>query len=144
MNEWRIKLTKSAPRPSSRRIDERGAGLISTMFGAVTFLSFVALGAHTMVGLYAKTVLTTVAWDEARLVAQDSSTGPSDTVEAEQRIRERLASMDNVAVSWAVDGDSVRLNVAADRPALVPSAMASSVPLTHFDRTVTVHREHEQ
>ncbi len=134
----RASSAEPAARRSARR-GENGSGLIGTMFGAVVFLAFVALAANTLVGLYATSVTTSVAWDAAQRVAVSPSATSVDA--AESRARQRLSSFDNVDFVWHQDGDAVGLSVTADRPSLLPPALVRSTGATRIERTVWVREE---
>ena len=124
--------------------DERGSGIISTAFGAVMFLSFVALAAHTLIGLYASSVVTSVAWDQARLVANDPD-DPAVVTQAEANLRDKLGSLNELEFDWITNSDSsISLHVHALRPSLLPASLASQSSITSIDRTVTVRSERPQ
>jgi hypothetical protein len=121
--------------------NEKGAGLIGTFLGTLVFLAFCALAAHTLVGLYATSTITAVAWDEARLAAT-SSASPEAIAQANDRLATKLAGYDNTNTEWQLRGDeSLGLTVSVDRPALLPPALAEASELDRIERTVWVRIE---
>ena len=127
------------------RRDDRGTGLVASVAGVLVFLALVTFAAQLLISLYARTVVTAVAFDAARSVATgtdgrgDAET--SDTTRAERTARALLGPTGNRAsFSWTIDPDAVELRVRAPVPrlALLPVSLGG---LTEVDRTVTVRTE---
>jgi hypothetical protein len=117
-----------------RRRSQRGAGLIGTTVGVLTFLLFLLLATQTLVRLYTTSTVSAVTFDAARRVA----TG-TDEVVAEQHARSALGSYGSRPVfHWSVDADNVALTVEAPAPLFLP---ASWTGLGEIHRTVHVRRE---
>src|SRR5688572_13437030 len=117
---------------------EDGTGVVGTMFGALVFLSFVALATHTALGLYATSVVKAVAWDEAARVAAD----PAVIDDADADLHRRLSGMTLMNRSWKLDDpDVVELDVRVLRPNVLPASLAKRTLLTTIEQRVVVRRE---
>ena len=129
-----------------QQADERGSGLVGTFLGSVALLAFLALGAHTLISLYATSVVTAVGWDGARAIAmQSEGEGSSADAAAIDEVRRRLHGLRDVEAFASSDADgSVRLTIEADRPVLVPAALLRRSSLLRIKRTVVVRREELQ
>jgi hypothetical protein len=121
-------------RATAHSSSERGAGLIGTTVGVLTFLLFMLLATQTLVRLYTTSTVSAVTFDAARRVA----TG-TDPVDAELHARSALGSYGSRPVfHWAMDADNVALTVDAPAPLFLP---ASWTGLGEIHRTVHVRRE---
>ncbi len=120
--------------------DERGTGIVGSFFGAVVFLAFLALAAHTLVSLYATSVVTAVAWDDARRVSR----APNDAAvvaSAEDDLHNRLRGFHDVTVQWQSNPEEVGLSVGVKRPVLLPRALVANAGFDRIQRTVWVREE---
>lgn len=134
----RLKSQFLSSRTLSMVSDENGTGVVGTMFGALVFLSFVALAAHTMLGLYATSVVKTIAWDQARRVAADHG----QLSAADMDLQERLSGMSLLNRSWDLDDPAiVRLTIAVERPSVLPASLARATSITTIEQTVVVRKE---
>jgi hypothetical protein len=119
--------------------DERGTGVVGTAFGAAVFMAFLLLATHTLLSLYATSVVTSTAWDAARSVA---GSGASDAaVVAEVHARERLSGFDNTSVDIQRNATDVSVHVQVDRPMFLPTALARRSGLGRIDKTVHTRAE---
>lgn len=125
---------------------DRGAGLVTTVTGVLVFLALVSLSTQLLVSLYARTVVTSVAYDAVRAVA--TSTDPSgaseqaDITRAERTARELLGRTGARATfSWRIDREAVRLRVRAPVPRLTLLPIRGLAGLTEVERTVEVRLE---
>jgi Flp pilus assembly protein TadG len=124
--------------------DERGTGLISTIFGVLMFLLFLLLGAHVLMHLYAASVLTANAFDAARLVSGAGADHARAQHQAEAQARQRMGAFAERVepFDWsATTADDVVLTVRADTPDLLPGALASLAGMDTFTRTVRLRVE---
>ena len=124
-----------------RAAAERGAGLVLTLAGVAVFLVLLLFAAQVLIGLYAKSMLTSAAFDAARTVAGAASAGEAGaTTQAETSARARLGGFGRrVAFTWREVGpDRIVLEVQAAAPQFLPLHIA---PLTTIDRTVIVRVE---
>lgn len=94
-----------------KRPSEAGAGVVSTFIGAAVFLVFLLFSAQLLLGLYAESVVTAVAYDTA------ASAAGADLLGAESVARARLGP--DARFEWAVDDDAVRLTVRVPRRAVL-------------------------
>lgn len=130
-------------RRSQREPREVGSGSVGTAFGAVVFVAFLALAAHTLVGLYATSVLTAVSWDLARGVATARDPAAARAA-AESDASRRLGAFAELQLTWSSSIEATELTVRARRPSLLPPALLRSVGSEHIERTLVVRREIER
>ncbi len=111
------------------------------------FLAFLLLAAQVLLSLYATSVVTTVSFDAARVVA--GSAGGVDVQPAAEAAARRLLGRfaDRVEFEWEyadvdADGeeDEVRLHVDARPPGLLP-ALGNRLPFSLIRRTIVVRIE---
>ncbi len=135
-------------RRRSRR-DDRGTGLFSSIAGVLVFLAFLLFAVQLLFNLYATSVVTSVAYDSARLVATsgidftDAAGFNREKVQAEQHARQLLGKYAS-RVTFAWDGTTtsvVRLHVHAENPHFLLPSVGGSVGFDTIDRTVTVRVE---
>lgn len=107
------------------------------MFGAVVFFAFVLLATHTLIGLYATSTATAMAWDAARSVASNSD----DPAVADARLRSELSGFEGVTTDWARENEQVGVHVVAQRPSILPDGLANATNLTKIDRWFWVREE---
>ena len=132
----------------TRQHDERGAGLFSTVAGLVVFLALLLFAVETMIGLYARSVVTDAAWNGVRVVAGARTASGDDTAlsearsVAEARVRSSLGRFgERVTLDWsASDADIVRLTIRATPPGFLWRALRPIAP-NAFERTVSVRIE---
>ncbi len=132
----------------TRRHDERGTGLFSTVAGLVVFLALLLFAVETMIGLYTRSVVTDAAWNGVRTVAGARTTSDDEAAlsdarsVAEARVRSNLGRFgERVALDWsASDADIVRLTVRATPPGFLWRALRPIAP-DAFARTVSVRVE---
>jgi hypothetical protein len=106
------------------RRGDSGAGIVSTFIGAVVFLLFLLFAAQLLLGLYAESVVSAVAYDAAKTAA-----GADGRVAlAEADARRQLGA--DIEFRWSVSDDAVRLTVRVPRWGRGP-----------VERTVTVRAE---
>ena len=121
--------------------NERGAGVVGSFFGAIAFLAFLALATHTLVSLYATSVITAVAWDNARTVANHADDG-AVVAAAEADLHSRLGGFDDLTVEWKSNPTGeIGLTVGVKRPMLLPRGMTAASGFDRIQRTVWVREE---
>jgi hypothetical protein len=124
--------------------DDRGTGLVSTLAGVTVFLAFCLFAVQLLVGLYATSVVTSVAYDAARSIATSGTPASDDRLaEAEAGAREQLGRYgDQASFEWDVsDPDVVRLRVRAVNPRFLWPQIDRLTGADAIDRTVTVRVE---
>jgi hypothetical protein len=98
------------------RDGQAGSSAITSVFGVAIFLGFLLLATQTLVHLYATSVVTSVAFDEARR----ASGFPPSCAGVEQRVRDRLGrfgtSADVVTCARPADGVDGQLVVTVGGP----------------------------
>jgi hypothetical protein len=132
---------RAGPRLDRCRGDE-GSGLIGTIGAVVVFLAFLLFAVQLLVGLYGRSVVTSAAYDGARLVAgHRSSDRVAARTDAEQRMRQLVGGLDPQFDWSGSDDDIVVLRVQADNPRFMLPGFAGPLATDHIDRTVTVRVE---
>ncbi|MEW6154269.1 MAG: hypothetical protein AB1673_09825 [Actinomycetota bacterium] len=122
---------------------ERGSGAISTWIGFVVFLGTLLFTVQALFNLYTTTVLTSVAYDAARMVA-GSDRATADFAGAEDHARQLLGRFgQEVTFDWsASNDDDVVLRVRGQVPRVVlPSMGGGQLPFGDIDRTVRLRVE---
>jgi len=125
------------------RRDEQGTGLVGTLIGFLVFLLLMFFGVQMLLGLYATTVVSSAAFDAARIVASPGgSTSPAVRQRAENEARHDLGhSGDGAEFVWDLTrDDAVVLKLTAARPNLLPTQLTHITDRT-ITRTVRVRRE---
>jgi len=127
---------------SARCRGDRGTSLIGTVGPVVIFLTFLLFSVQLLVGLYGRSVVTSVAYDGARRVAgHRSANRAAALVDAESRMRQALGTM-QVHFDWSgSDDDTVMLRVRTDMPRFMLPGFAGPLATDHVDRTVTARVE---
>ena len=122
---------------------ERGAGVIGTVVGVLVFLVLVMFATQVLLGLYTTSVMTAVTYDAAKAVAGADADGEAAARDdAEDNARRQLGRFGGgVHFDWAVGPDAVRLTVRAQRPTLLPRALAAGAGMADVVRTVRVRSE---
>ena len=125
---------------------DAGSGLIGMIGSVAVFLVFLLFAVQLLVGLYGRSVVTSVAYDGARSVAGHRS--PHDRaaeVQAEQRMRQLVGTGMHLTFDWGGStADEVVLRVHADNPRFLWPGVADGLATDHIDRTVRVRIERER
>jgi hypothetical protein len=121
------------------RNDERGTGVVGTAFGAAVFLAFLLLATHTLLSLYATTVVSSTAWSTARHTADSEDTAV--IAQAQTDAQARLHGLKNVTVDVNKTPTDVTVHIQADRPMFLPAALAHKSGLGRIDKTVHARTE---
>jgi hypothetical protein len=102
------------------------------------FLALLTVAVQIAMNLYAASVVTSAAYDAARLVA----TGMNDPPTAEAHARDLLGDVgDDAVFEWGADADAVRLRVVVEPPHVLLPVVDGPLGLDVIDRTVTVRFE---
>ncbi|MGH9226647.1 MAG: hypothetical protein ACRD2W_23315 [Acidimicrobiales bacterium] len=127
-----------------RRVNrsEAGSGPISTWIGFVVFLGMLLFTVQAILNLYATTVLTSVAYDAARIVAE-SDGGTSAIAGAEAQARQMLGRFSaDVTFDWSgTSGEDVVLRVQGVVPSVLLTPGKTVLPFGEIDRTVRLRVE---
>ena len=131
---------------------DAGTGMIGSTMAVVVFLFFLLFAVQLLVGLYARSVVTGVAYDGARSVAGHRSErdgGPGSAAaraRAETRMIQQLGSSGaHASFEWsASDGDTISLRVQVDAPRFLSVRALGPLATDHIDRTVTARVERER
>lgn len=123
--------------------DDRGTGMIGSIIGLSLFFGFVLLAMQVAVALYATTVVTSAAFDAARIYSSSSTTGADWSV-AEAHASDQLGAWGS-EVDFSVEevgGDGGRERVAVratgHAPALLPRWIGELTGTRSIDRTIEV------
>ena len=121
---------------------ERGSGPISTWIGFVVFLGMLLFAVQAILNLYTTSVLTSVAYDAARVVAE-SHQGTSAIAGAEAQARQLLGRFSSdVTFDWSgTSGDDVVLRVRGKVPSVLLTPGDTILPFGEIDRTVRLRVE---
>jgi Flp pilus assembly protein TadG len=117
---------------------ERGSGILSMSLGLLVFFALLVFTIQVMYNLYATSVITSLALDAARDVAERDGLS---VAEAEAEFRDHVSG--EVAFDIVVIGDTVQASVQWETRSLFPSindARAFGV----LDRTFEVRVEEQQ
>ena len=136
-------MTRSTRSGGSRKPDQTGAGVISTVVGVTIFLFLLIFAVQVLVGLYATSVATAATYDAARTLAgADQGDSAVSRAHAEVTARAQLGRFwQRAAFRWHNDADTVRLHVKAQRPTLLPRSLVDHAGLGDIERTVHVRVE---
>jgi hypothetical protein len=118
---------------------EAGTGAIGTLAGFGAFLGFLLLAVQLLVHLYATSVVTSAAYDAARL-ASGTAVSPAA---AEAHGRSLLGGFNDRTPTFSVvdAGDHVRVRVEASSPALLPATFGSIAGISSISREVVARKE---
>ena len=107
------------------------------------FLVLLLLATQVLFDLYARSTVTAVAYDAARVVAgADSATAEPAVTAAEAQARSALGRYaDGAACTWRVDTDVVQLRVRVQNPSLLPPVFKRALRIDTVDQTVRVRVE---
>lgn len=121
---------------------DRGAGIISSLFGLMIFLVFLLFATQLLFSLYATSVISNAAYDAGRQVAR---TG--DTAIGQARFDGAVGSYD-ASVTFGHEGgtgfndaDVILVTVTGRNPTLLPDRFAEPLPFATVNRTVRVRNE---
>ena len=131
-------MASLSPLRSTCQRRERGAGLLSTSLGLLVFFTLLVFAVQVMYNLYATSVITSLALDAARDVAERDGMTPG---EAESAFRDRISG--DVDFDIFVDGDTVRASVRWETRSLFPS-ISDARAFGILDRTFEVRVEEQQ
>ena len=137
-------------RPSAEveRLDDRGAGLISTIASVLVFLAFLLFAVQTLFALYTRSMVTDAAHEAVRRAAgarvdhADPAAVTAARADAESQARRLLGRFgDEVELDWSAStGDTVALTVRAEPPSFLWAALRG--PWSGIvERTVTARVE---
>jgi hypothetical protein len=132
----------------ARRGPDAGAGLIGTISGLLVFLALMLFAVQTLIGLYARSMVTDAAHEGARMVAgarvdhDDPGAVASARIQAEAEVHRLLGRFgDGVVVDWTGSTpETIALRIRARPPGFLWPAMGS-VGAALVDRTVHVRVE---
>ena len=141
----------SAQPGASGRIRERGGGLIGTIAGLLVFLALMLFAVQSLVGVYARSMVTDAAYEGARLVAgarvdqDDPGARRSAQVDAEHEVRSLLGGFgDSISLDWsATTTDTVALTVRARPPGFAFASLGPAAT-SLIEKTVRVRVEQMQ
>ncbi len=150
-------MTRGAPQAAGRWQAEDGEGLLSTVFGVLMFLLMLLFAVQATTHLYATTVVTTAAYDAARLVSGQQALGgavtgpgaacsppsPEELQRADLHLEQLLGGLwAEGAADWTgTTADRVTVTVAVRTPARVVGGVGSIAGLDQIRRTVALDRE---
>jgi hypothetical protein len=112
------------------------------MAGLLVFMTLLLVAVQVAYDLYATSVVTSVAYDAARIVAGADAGGGAPTAAAEADARRALGPYGGRAqFIWEVNGDVVQLRVLATNPSFIPASLRRPLGVDQVDRTVRVRVE---
>lgn len=125
--------------------DESGSGAIGTIGGALMFLTFLFIAVQVVLYMFATSVVTSAAFEAARLASADGPAGmsPQSIAGAEDQARLLIGGFDPDPVIdvYPVGLRAVHARVEVDSP-LVFAPLIEAVPgLGSIIRTVEYERE---
>jgi hypothetical protein len=127
---------------------ERGTAVIGSTAGVAVFLVLLLFAVQLLTNLYATTTVTAAGLDAARTVAARDvdHTSPAEVGAAAARAEAGFRHLtgpvgQRAQLSWAVDGETVRLRVRADSPTILPSRWGARLAFGRIDRTFVVRIE---
>ena len=121
-----------------RHDPDRGAGILSAALGLVFFFALLVFVVQVMYNLYATSVITSLALDAARDVAERDGISANA---AEAEFREQVNG--DVVFDIAVDDDVVQVSIEWQTRSLFPS-VSDARAFGVLDRTFEVRREEQQ
>jgi hypothetical protein len=132
-----------------RLAGDDGTGMIGSTMAIVVFLFFLLFAVQLLFGLYARSVVTSVAYDGARAVAghrADRDGGPGSAGardRAEARMVQQLGSIGtHASFDWSgSDDDTISLRVRVDAPRFLSVEALGPLATDRIDRTVTARVE---
>ncbi|HUQ40241.1 MAG TPA: hypothetical protein VM030_08810 [Acidimicrobiales bacterium] len=122
------------------RPGESGSGLIATVSGVTVLLVLILFACQLLFALYARSAITAVAFDAARVVAGSRADGSHEGAERDARAAlGRYAT--RVRFTWSVSAETVSLRVQARNPGFLPLGLRHAMGIDDVDRTMRVRRE---
>lgn len=129
--------------------NDRGVGVLSTVFGLTFFLGFLLFATQLCLRLYQSSMLDADAYQAARAVARDAVQrgGPAAIAAAmaaqTTRLEERYRSA-RPSIQWSdAMANDVVVDITIHPPSEVVTGLDSALGLTSIHRTARVHRETE-
>jgi hypothetical protein len=141
---------RAGPRGRCTPGDERGAGLLPSVFGLGVVLGLLGLCTNVALGLWWRSTTESVAYEAARMVAtappdaDPREVGETATDRACAALGPRCAgvTMTFAPTVAGTDGDMVELRVRAPGVRLLPRLVGSAGPVVGaLDRTIRIRRE---
>ncbi len=121
---------------------DHGTGLIANIAAITVFLAFLLFAVQLLVGLYARSMITGVAYDGARSVASYRTTDREHAQrQAEARMRAEVGDLALVFDWDASTDDSIVLRIKADSPRFMLPGLTGPLATDHIDRQVSVRVE---
>lgn len=129
---------------------EQGDGVLSTFVGVLMFLVFLLFTVQVTTHLHATTVVTTAAFDSARLASAADPAARACAVPSAASLERASAHFtdlvgglaDHAAVTWAgTTSTEVVLSVAVTSPARLLNGTGVVTGLDRIERTVRLRRE---
>lgn len=130
-----MSTSASASCAERRAVREAGTGVISTLIGGLVVLALLLFAVQVVLGLYATSVVTAVAYDAAKSVAGADAVDPETATAAARRSLGRWG--ERAGFRWAREDDEVVLRVRLPAPTLLPAPFTG----LDVDRTVRVRVE---
>ncbi len=125
--------------------DERGSGLLSSVFGVACVAVLLGFSVNICLGLWTRSTVDALAYDAARDVATTPA-GPARAREATAAVRRATDEMGTYGqrVSMEVeslDGEVVVLHVRAPGISLLPAMIEGGPTVGSLDRRIVVRNE---
>lgn len=142
----------TSPRRWRHLADDGGAGLIGTTSGVLVFLCFLLFAVQLLIGLYGRSVMTSVALSGANRVAgarvdhADAAAVAVARARAEAEMRQLLGRQaSGTTFDWSGSTpDEVVLRVHADLPRFMLPGVKGRLGTDTVDRTIRVRVERPQ
>ncbi len=116
---------------------QRGAGIFSSVFGLMFFLTFMLLAVQVLWSLYATSVVTSAAYDAGRTAARSGDAGAGQA-----RFAQAIGGYDaDIAIAVPSGEGTVVVTVSGENPSLLPERFATALPFASIDRTIEIRRE---
>ncbi len=127
---------------------ERGAGLLSTVFGVAVILGMLGVAVNVSLGLWARTTTESIGYEAARYVATAPAGADLEILRSQACERACTAlgpRCSSVTLEFVGVGDTstfVELRVRAPGVGLLPRMVADGGPMVmDLDRTIRIRRE---
>lgn len=118
------------------RTEESGAGVFTSVFGLLMVLVFMFISAHVLLNLFARSTVTSLAYEAARLAsAEDGSPGDGATF-LQSNLGDRIVSQ-----AIGQEGEDMVARVSAQGPSLLPLPMPGLGDLSQIDVEVRARIE---
>lgn len=128
---------------TSRRVDQAGVGIISSLIGFLVFACLLLLAVQVAFDLYARSTLGAVAADAARIVAGSDAGATAQSVsDAEAAARAELGGEGRVArFQWTVGPQDVAVTISVPPTRFLPAAVTGAVGLADVSGGARVRLE---